>query len=295
MNILVTGGSGHLAKYVVQEFADHDLLLMDIVPPPADRGEVPFFQGDLTSFEDCQRAMAECDPQVILALGALPGPTDDPMRRERAIASGRTLRPFDTTMRVNIIGLYYLMMAAVEAKVEAVIHTSSIVAVQSDGIRYPYLPIDDNYPPCPTNSYNYSKIAGELMLKWFAKTFGIQTCCTRPAWNWPPERCQRHAREVEPAAKWSSWLWHYVDTRDVAWAHRLAFDALDRLPPHDAFLIHAADHAAMEDSRELVEELRPDLLQSSPVYLRGRQAFYSCEKAHNAFGYRGRYSWTDWL
>jgi nucleoside-diphosphate-sugar epimerase len=133
------------------------------------------------------------------------------------------------------------------------------------------------------------------MLKWFSKTFGIQTCCLRPAWNWTPEYSREHALKVEPAAKWSSWLWHYVDTRDVAWAHRLAFDALDRLPPHDAFLIHAADHAAMEDSRELVEKLRPDLLQSSPVYLSGRQAFYSCEKAHNAFGYRGRYSWTDWL
>ena len=78
-------------------------------------------------------------------------------------------------------------------------------------------------------------------------------------------------------------------------AHRLAFDALDRLPPHDFFLISAADYRAMEDSRELVEKFRPDLLKSIPVYLRGRQGFVSCEKAHNAFGYRGRHSWTDWL
>lgn len=30
MNVLVTGGSGNLAKYVAQEFADHNLLLVDM-------------------------------------------------------------------------------------------------------------------------------------------------------------------------------------------------------------------------------------------------------------------------
>jgi nucleoside-diphosphate-sugar epimerase len=102
--------------------------------------------------------------------------------------------PFDATMRVNIMGLYYLMMAAADAKVKTVVQTSSIVAIESDGKDYPYLPVDDNYPPCPTNSYNYSKAAGELMMKWFTKTYGIQTICMRPAWNWPPEFIQKYTK-----------------------------------------------------------------------------------------------------
>ena len=294
MNILVTGGGGQLAKYICQEFAGHDLLLADIVEPPADRAGVPFRKTDLTSFEDCQAAIAECEPEVILALGALPYPTD----RDGSQGTPRPDRPsppFDTTMRVNILGLYYLMTAAVEANVKAVIQTSSIVTVQSYELgQYPYLPIDDDYPQTPRNSYNYTKIAGELLLEWFTAIHGIQTCCMRPAWNWTPERCQQHAQNVQPTTGWASYLWHYVDTRDVAWAHRLAFDALDRLSPHDGFLVHAADHQAPEDSRELVAKFRPDILESSPVYLQGRQSFYSCEKARNAFGYQARYSWTDW-
>jgi nucleoside-diphosphate-sugar epimerase len=295
MNILVAGGSGKLAKYICQEFADHSLLLADVAPPPADRANVPFKQTDVTSFEQCQAAVAECQPEVILALGAIPYPTDRAGSKPGPRPDGQPAPPFDTTMKVNIMGLYYLMMAAAEAKVKAVIQTSSIVAVESDGTSYPYLPVDDNYPLCPKNSYNYSKIAGELMMKWFTKTYGIQTICMRPAWNWTPEFSQQWAQKVKPITEWSSWLWHYVDTRDVAWAHRLAFDALDRLPEHDAFIVHAPDHQGMEDSREIVEKFRPDLLKQVPVYLKGRQAFYSCAKAHDAIGYRGRYSWTDYL
>ena len=288
MNILVTGGSGCLARFLVEEFSDHDLLLMDSAPPPEDRARLPFFQGDVTEFEDCQKAMNACQPEVVLALAALAWPSDR--------AGGPAKLPFDTTIKTNVLGLYYLMQAAVEAGVKAVIHTSSIVTIVGDGTDYRYLPVDDDHPSCPTNSYNYSKMADELMLRWFTKSFGIQTICTRPAWNWTPEALQEYAKHAEPAARWEgSKLWHYVDTRDVARAHRQVFDAMDRLPPHDAFLIHAADHRAMEDSRELVDKFRPDLLRSIPVYLRGRQAFVSCEKAHNAFGYTARYSWTDWL
>jgi len=293
MNILVTGGSGNLAKYIAQEFADHDLMLMDLLPPPADRARLPFIQGDLANYEDCAKAVAACQPEVILAPGAVPYPTDG-ISRARREAEGQKLPPFDMTMRSNVLGLYYLMQCAVEAKVKAVIQTSSIVAVESDGTNYRYLPIDDVHPGSPSNSYNYSKIAGELMLQWFTRTYGIQTLCPRPAWNWTPEMSQKHAREVQPVTAWANYLWHYVDTRDVAHAHRSIFDAMDRLPKHDAYLLHAADHQCLEDSRELVQKLRPDLIGKIPVYLRGRQAFYSCERAHNAFGFKARYSWTDY-
>jgi UDP-glucose 4-epimerase len=296
MNVLVTGGSGNLAKYVAQEFADHDLLLVDIVPPPADRDKVPFFKADVTNFEDCRKAIAQGQPDVIIALGAIPYPTDTRRSAGAVRPNGQPWPPADTTMRVNVMGLYYLMQAAAEAGVKKVIQTSSIVSVEAhDGKHYPYLPVDDNYPFCPSNSYNYSKMAGELMLEWFTRTFGMQTICMRPAWNFPPERLQQFAKDIKPTTQWENGLWHYVDTRDVARAHRQAFDALDRLLPHDAFLVHAADHRAPEDSRELVTKFRPDLISAIPVYLKGRQSFYSCQKAYNAFGYQPRYSWTDWL
>ena len=296
MNVLVTGGSGSLARYICQEFADHNLLLADITPPPADRAHLPFKQTDLTSFEDCKAAIALCQPEAILALAAIPYASDDDRARESSLRfRGPPLPERDATMQVNVMGLYYLMMAAVEAGVKTVIHTGSIVSVVGAAVDYRYLPVDDDHPGYPDESYRYSKMAGELMLQWFTRSYGIQTLVPRPAANATPERLQQVAQQPRPTTAWSPHLWHYVDVRDVAWAHRLMFEAREKLLPHDAFLIHAPDHMAPEDSRELVAKFRPDLLNAIPVYLRERQAFVSCQKAHNAFGYQGRYSWTDFV
>lgn len=292
MNVLITGGSGNLAGYVIREFADHQVFLTDTRKPPEDRSHLPFIRGDLTAIEDCRNVISQSNPEVIIALGAIPSPTD------RLFENGRreSTLPFDTTMRVNVMGLYYLMTAAAEAGVKAVIQTSSIVTIIGRKTVYKYLPVDDDHPGCASDSYIYSKMAGELMLEWFSTAYGIKTHCCRSAWIWTPEKLRDHARSIGPTEQWEdSALWHYVDIRDVARAHRQIFDALDRLPAHDSYLVTAADHRAQEDSRELVEKFRPELLETIPISLTGRQSFASCEKARNAFGYSPRHSWTDWL
>ena len=58
MNVLVTGGSGRLAGYVANEFADHRVVLTDVRPPPDDRAHLPFVAADLTDFADCRRVIS---------------------------------------------------------------------------------------------------------------------------------------------------------------------------------------------------------------------------------------------
>jgi len=132
------------------------------------------------------------------------------------------------------------------------------------------------------------------MLQWFWRAHGIHSVACRPAWIWSPEQLQEHARTIAPTTEWESGLWHYVDIRDVARAHRLLFDALERLPPAECYYAGAADHRAPEESRELIERLRPELAGSIPIDLSGRQAFVSYAKAQAAVGYQPRHSWTDW-
>jgi len=287
MKVLVTGGSGRLAGYVAGEFADHEVVLTDVRPPPDDRAHLPFVSADLTDFAHCRRVIATTEPEAIVALGAIPYATDKAGRD----SSGP---PFDTTMRVNVLGLYYLLTAAAEAGVRKLVQTSSVVTMKGGTTTYRYLPIDDDHPGCITESYIFSKMAGEMMLEWFWRAHGIHSVACRPAWIWTPEQLQAHAANIVPTTEWDSALWHYVDIRDVARAHRLLFDALDRLPPAACYYAGAADHRAPEESRELVERLRPELLSQIPVDLSGRQAFVSCAKAHAAFGYEARHSWTNW-
>ena len=185
-------------------------------------------------------------------------------------------------------------MAAAEAGVRKVVQTSSVVAIKGGATTYRYLPIDDDHPGCVTESYIFSKMAGEMMLEWFWRAHGIHSVACRPAWIWTPEQLQEHAAGIAPTTEWESSLWHYVDIRDVARAHRLLFDALERLPPAECYYAGAADHRAPEESRELVERLRPELVGAIPIDLTGRQAFVSYAKAEAAVGYQPRHSWTDW-
>ena len=261
MNVLITGGSGRLAGYVAREFADHQLVLTDVRPPPDDRAHLPFVAADLTDFADCRRVIAESEPEAIVALGAIPYATDKAGRDGNG-------PPFDTTMRVNVLGLYYLLTAAAEAGVKKLVQTSSVVTMKGGAITYRYLPIDDDHPGCVTESYIFSKMAGEMMLQWFWRAYGIHSVGCRPAWIWTPEELQRHAQNIAPTSAWESGLWHYVDIRDVAHAHRLLFDALAagrvllrrrRRPPRPRGV------------RELIERLRRNWC----IDLTGRQAFVS--------------------
>ena len=175
MNVLVTGGSGRLAGYVAREFADHQLVLTDLRPPPDDRAQLPFVAADLTDFADCRRVIAESEPEAIVALGAIPYATD------RAGRDGGG-PPFDTTMRVNVLGLYYLLTAAAEAGVRKLVQTSSVVTMKGGATTYRYLPMDDDHPTTVTESYIFSKMAGEKMLQWFWRAHGIHSVACRPAW-----------------------------------------------------------------------------------------------------------------
>ena len=77
-----------------------------ILCQPDDRANLPLRLTDLTSFGDVKVTIAECKPQMIVALGALLYSRDELRPREMAAAEGRPL-PVACNMKVNIMGLYY--------------------------------------------------------------------------------------------------------------------------------------------------------------------------------------------
>ena len=119
MRVLVTGGSGRFAEWVVKALRpDHDLVLFSRTPPPEDRADLPWIQGDLNNLEDCRRAVEGVE--AIQHLGAVPSPSDHPLERLNRQRAGQVLPPLDATMHTNIMGTYYLLQAAVQAEVATV-------------------------------------------------------------------------------------------------------------------------------------------------------------------------------
>jgi nucleoside-diphosphate-sugar epimerase len=294
MQVLVTGASGQLGPFVIRALREqHDIILMSRRPPDAEFAAFPWIQGDLTVYDDCRRAVQGVD--AIQHLAAQPWPVDHPALRGRAAAQGLA---FDVTFQSNMVGLYYLMHTAVEAGVRCVVMAGSNCAL-GHGYRISHtpfplqaLPIDEEHPAYPEDSYSYSKLAGELLLASATRAYGIRTYVTRPAGICSPTRRQQMAHTAAPATGWDPWFWAWVGSEDVARAHQLLMEKAETLPPHAVYYLVADDTTALEPSAALIAQWQPTLLPLA-AELHGHQSFFSTRKLHQAVGWQHHTSWRE--
>jgi nucleoside-diphosphate-sugar epimerase len=295
MKVLVTGGSGRLAPYVVRELVEHghEVVLTSRTEPGEELAGHRWVHGDLNSFEDCRRAVEGVE--AVQHLGAMAWPTDHPDSRERAEERGI---PFDATFRTNLLGTYYLVHAAVEAGVGVLVMAGSNCALgigsRIGGRPFPvqYLPMDERHPAFPADSYAFTKRAGEDLLAYYSRAYGIRTHVSRPAGICPPERRERMACQAGPTTGWNPYWCSWVGSEDVASAHRLLMERAAELPVHDVYFLNADDTAHLEPSRELIAKFRPDLLPLAEG-MEGHEAFFSNRKLKEAVGWEHRTSWRD--
>ena len=292
MKVLVTGASGTLGPFVIRALMErHDVVLMSRRQPDPTFSALPWVQGDLTVFADCRRAVQGVD--AIQHLAAQPWPVDHPALRGRAADQGI---PFDATFQSNMVGVYYLMHAAVEAGVRRVVMAGSNCAL-GHGYRisqtpFPFqsLPLDEYHPAYPEDSYSYTKLAGEMLLASYTRAYGIRTYVTRPASICPPERRQHLAHNAVLATGWNPWLWAWVGSEDVASAHRLLMEGPETFPPHDVYYLTADDTMALEPSAALIARFQPALMPFAEGFS-GHQSFFSTRKLQQAVGWRHHTSW----
>ena len=77
MKVLITGASGKLAAYIIRDLAaEHEVVLMSRRRPADEFSHLPWIEGDLANFADCERAVAGVD--AIQHIGAQPWPVDHP-------------------------------------------------------------------------------------------------------------------------------------------------------------------------------------------------------------------------
>ena len=114
MKILITGASGRVAKYVIEDQErDHELLLVSrrypSEGPNGARTDAPFVHANLICPDECQRVVAEVD--AVAHIGAIGHPTDD-------------------TFRNNTLSTYYLAEAMRQEGVRLMIFALSNCALR---------------------------------------------------------------------------------------------------------------------------------------------------------------------
>ena len=217
MKVLVTGASGKLGPFVIRELieAGHEVVLFSRRPVAEEFSHLPLILGDINNFEDCQKAM-QGGIQAVQHLAAQPWPVDHPHMRAEAAGLGI---PFDATMRSNLLGVYYPLMAAVEQQVKIFVMTGSNCAL-GHGYRisqrpFPlqYLPVDEDHPSDVEDSYSYTKHSAEELLASFSRAYGMRTYTLRSAHICDEQERRRMAESAQPLSGWSEWMYCWVGAR----------------------------------------------------------------------------------
>lgn len=295
MKALVTGVSGRLGPFVVSDLAEagHDLVLFSRKKPEGALAKWPWIEGDIVDPEACMRALDGGGFDAVQHLAAQPYPTDHPGQRENAAAKGLS---FDTTMKSNIMGTYYLLQAAVQHGVGIFVMTGSNCAlghgyrISDTPFPFVYLPADENHPEKVEDSYSYSKLVGEELLASYTRAYGIRTYAVRSAGICNEERRKNMAANAKPSKTWNPWLWAWVGSEDVASAHRLLMEKAMDIVPHGAFFCNGDDTTALESTGDLIAQFRPDLKPMAKG-LKGHASLLSNQKLRDSVGWEHKTSW----
>ena len=149
--VLVTGATGFLGKYVVEELVEHGYQVRAFgrnrtIGQSLANASVTFIQGDLTNQEDLTKACQEMD--MVVHAGAL----------------STVWGPWEDFYQTNVLGTKYVLEACHEANIERLVYVSSpsIYAAPRDqlGIKESDAPQENRL-----NNYIRSKLASEKLFK----------------------------------------------------------------------------------------------------------------------------------
>lgn len=280
MNILVTGGSGTVGKYIVDDLVahGHTVGVLDIVPPQ--RKDVEFHHCDVLALDDVTDALNGYD--TVIHTAGIPHPLNEPAEK---------------VFTVNVLGTFNVLEASVRNGIKKVVFTSSEstlgFAFMTNRMTPEYFPVDERHPLRPQDPYGLSKVNAEQICRTYSARYGIRTICLREPWIWVPEEpmIPFYRSLVSESEKWHKNLWAYVHVYDVALAHRLAAEN-DLANPHEIFFITAEENWTGRDSKILAKEYHPEVKTFSAGFS-GAQSLISHEKAKKMLGYKPKFSVKD--
>ena len=206
------------------------------------------------------------------------------------------LKPDNECYRVNTMGTYNVMDAAVKYGVRKIIFASSETTYGvcfADGERKPdYLPIDEDHPTAPEDSYATSKVVNEVTARSFQQRSGFDIYGIRINNVIEPHEYQQNfpAYMDNPGMRRRN-IFAYIDARDLG-------QLVDRCLKTDGlgFQIFNAsnnDHSVALSTREIIERF----YEGVPVTktMGESETFYSNAKARELLGFEPEHSWRMYL
>jgi nucleoside-diphosphate-sugar epimerase len=276
MNVLVTGGSGRIGRYVVADLAaaGHTVTNVDLTPAPTLPGH--FLRADLTDAGAVYGALAYAQAEAVVHLGAWPDAGIVPDAR---------------TYGDNVRGAYNLFQACADLGIRRIVYASSAQVYGFAAAPPVYVPADEDHPLRPVNSYALAKCAAEQAAEYFIRTRGLEILSFRFMGVRLPEQIgpEIDALAANPATG-AALLWTRTDARDAATACRLALESPNAAP--GPYNITGAEVVLTQSTEDLVGTHFADATAIRGA-LEGHRSPLSTARAVAAFGYRPRFVWSQ--
>ncbi|GGH81769.1 nucleoside-diphosphate-sugar epimerase [Pullulanibacillus pueri] len=277
--VVVTGGSGLLGPSVIKEFIDHgyDVVNVDRVKPQEEL--CPTVITDLTQLGEVYGVLAGADAVVHLA--AIP------------VAYSH---PNEVTFQNNVMSTYNILEAAAHLGIKKSVITSSessygiVFAIRP--LEPQYVPVDEDHPRLPQDSYGLSKIVNEKTADMIHQRTGMQIVSMRLGNVIAPDRYKYFPSFIHDPEQRKSILWSYIDTRDAAVAYRLAIETDDL--GCVALNIAADDSSMAIPSRELMAQAYPNVTDFREP-LEGYESLLSNKKAKTLLNWQPQHHWRDYV
>ena len=179
--ILFTGGSGKAGKHVIPYLLDQGHRVMNVDMVPLDYPEVNNLIADITDSGQMFNAMSSYAGLDELEPGNGVQPFDAVVHF--AAVPRILIKPDNETFRVNTIGTYNVIEAAVKLGIKKIIIASSETTYGicfSDGETNPHvLPLEEDYDVDPMDSYGLSKVVNEKTARAFQRRSGFDIYALR--------------------------------------------------------------------------------------------------------------------
>lgn len=294
MRILFTGGTGKAGRHVIPNLLAQGHVVLNVDLLPLDHPGVENRLADITDAGQMFDALSSYASLDELDAGA-GAPKFDAVVHFAAVPR-ILIKPDNECFRVNTIGTYNVIDAAVKLGVRKIIFASSETTYGvcfADGERKPeYLPIDEDHPTTPEDSYAMSKVVNEVTARSFQRRSGFDIYGLRINNVIEPHEYEQNfpAYMENPALRRRN-IFAYIDARDLG-------QMVDRCLKTDGlgfqiFNVSNDDHSVSLTTSEIIERF----YQGVPLTreMGDNETFYANAKARDLLGFAPEHSWRRYL
>ncbi len=289
--ILFTGGTGKAGRHVLPWLLDRKYQILNFDLQPLSHPAIPTLIGDITDGAQVFNAMTTHFRSAELKAGKAPGPVDAVVHF--AAVPRILINPDNETFRVNVMGTYNVIEAAMKLGIRKVVVASSEttygVCFAEGDKDFRGFPLEEDYDVDPMDSYGLSKVVNEQTARAFASRFKSDIYALRIGNVIEPHEYGRFPGFAADPPSRKRNAWSYIDARDLAQIVHLCLQK-DGL----GFQVFNAVNdtiTADQPTAEFLARWCPAVPVTRPIL--GSEAPLSNRKAREVLGFKEQHNWRN--